>query len=54
VGGLQSAALVVAGLALIVPILASGGQTTLAEAVSESMLADYLMKLYYSILSLFS
>jgi hypothetical protein len=54
VGGLQSAALVVAVLALIVPILASGGQTTLAEAVSESMLADYLMKLYYSILSLFS
>ena len=54
VGGLQSAAIIVASIALVVPLLASMGQTSLTDSVAKSMLANYLMKLYYSALSLFS
>jgi len=54
VGGLQAAAMIVASIALAVPLLASAGQSAIADPVAESMMANYLMKLYYAVLSLFS
>ncbi len=54
VGGIQSAAVIVASIAMVVPLLASMGQATISDSVAKSMLANYLMNLYYSALSLFS
>lgn len=53
VGLLKAAALIVLTIAFLVPLLTSIGQGQINQAVSQSLLANRLMSLYYDFLTLF-
>jgi len=53
VGLLQSFAIMVGIIAVILPILSSTGQSSLTTAVTESFLANKMMSFFYFLTSLF-